>query len=221
MKLLYFLRKITPNFIQNIIKYIYMKWNISWNMCKIAPLEYLINKQVKIGKYIKVWKQDYHIEAWVEIWDYTWLNSRIQFYSSKESKVIIWKFCSIWYWVAFIANMRHNYDCLTTSVWDLRPNDFKDPWKTIILGNDVRVGRNAIIMKWVNIWTWAVIWAWSVVTKDIPPYAIAVWNPAKVIKYRFDEKTIKKLLESERRNRDIEKIKKNYNLEFIKDKTKN
>ena len=71
-------------------------------------------------------------------------------------------------------------------------------------------------MKWVTIWTWAVVWAWAVVTKDIPPYAIAVWNPAKVIKYRFSEETIEKLLKSEWRNRDIEKIKKNYNLEFIR-----
>ena len=80
----------------------------------------------------------------------------------------------------------------------------------------MRIWKNAIILKWVCIWTWAIIWAWSIVSKDIPPYAIAVWNPAKVIKYRFDDKTIKKLLESERWNRDVEKIKKNYNLEFIR-----
>jgi serine acetyltransferase len=54
-----------------------------------------------------------------------------------------------------------------------------------------------------------------VVTKDIPPYAIVCGNPARIIKYRFNKDIIKKLLESEWRNRDIEKIKENYNLEFI------
>jgi serine acetyltransferase len=57
------------------------------------------------------------------------------------------------------------------------------------------------------------------VTKDVPPYAIVVRNPAKVIKYRFDDITIKKLLTSEWRNRDKEKIKQNYNLEFIQTTT--
>lgn len=192
-----------------------MRWNISWNMSKVVFFTNLKNWQTKIWKNVKIWVQDYPIVEWVEIWDYTWLNSRNQFYASKDSKVIIWKFCSIWYWASFISNMHHDYNRLSTSTWDLRPKDYKEPWKTIIIGNDVRIWRNAIIMKWVTIGTWAVIWAWSVVTKDIPPYAIAVWNPANIIKYRFDENTIKKLLKSERWNWDIEKIKKNYNLEFI------
>ena len=87
--------------------------------------------------------------------------------------------------------------------------------QNLYIWNDVWIGKNAMIIKWVTIWTWAVIWAWAIVTKDIPPYAIAVGNPAKVKKYRFDAETIQKLLESERWNRDIEKIKKNYNLKFI------
>ena len=85
----------------------------------------------------------------------------------------------------------------------------------MLIWHDVRIWRNAIIVKWIKIWTWAVIWAGSVVTKDIPPYAIVWWNPAKIIKYRFDNNTIKVLLDSERRNRDLKKIKDNYNLDFI------
>jgi serine acetyltransferase len=57
------------------------------------------------------------------------------------------------------------------------------------------------------------------VTKDIPPYAIAVGNPAKVIKYRFSPEIIEKLLASEWRNRDKEKIMQNYNLECIQTAT--
>lgn len=187
-----------------------MKWNISRNMCKLVELTHLKNWSIKIWKNVTVWIWDNPIYPWTEIWDYTLLNNRNQIYSSEENKVIIWKFCSIAYWVSFIANVFHDYNYLTTRMVK------KSVWKTIKIGNDVWIWRNAIIMKWVNIWTWAVIGAWAVVTKDIPPYAIAVWNPAKVIKYRFNEKTIKKLLESKRWEWDINKIKDNYNLDFIR-----
>ena len=64
----------------------------------------------------------------------------------------------------------------------------------IIVDDDVRIWTWAKIMSWVHIWQWAVIAAGSIVTKDIPPYAIAWWVPAKVIKYRFTDEKIKKLL---------------------------
>lgn len=75
------------------------------------------------------------------------------------------------------------------------------------IGNDVWIGHNAVIMGGVKVGDGAVIGSSSVVTKDIPPYAIAVGNPAKVIKYRFDEKTIKKLLKISWWNWDSKKIK--------------
>lgn len=59
------------------------------------------------------------------------------------------------------------------------------------IANDVWIGSNAIILKGVSINEGAVIGAGSVVTKDIPAYAIAVGNPCKVIKYRFDEEQLK------------------------------
>lgn len=67
--------------------------------------------------------------------------------------------------------------------------------KKTILGNDVWIGANVTVMDGVKIGNGAVIGAGAVVTKDIPPYAVAVGVPAKVIKYRFDENTISKLLE--------------------------
>ena len=155
------------------------------------------------------------INQWFEVGDYTWFAWKNILYSSNDIKVKIWKYCSIANWVAFIAATDHNYKALTTSQKNIVVQKRETIWKNINIGNDVRIWKNAIILKWVNIGTWAVIWAGAIVTKDIPPYAIAVWNPAKVIKYRFNEKTIKILLESERRNWDPNKIKNNYNLEFI------
>lgn len=65
------------------------------------------------------------------------------------------------------------------------------------IGNDVWIGSYVTILGGVQIGTGAVIGAGSVVTKDIPPYAIAVGNPAKVIRYRFNQEKINKLLQSE------------------------
>lgn len=65
------------------------------------------------------------------------------------------------------------------------------------IGNDVFIGANVTILDGVTVADGAVIGAGAVVTKDIPPYAVAVGVPAKVVKYRFDEDTIKALLEKQ------------------------
>ena len=211
---------ILPNFFRTIIKCCYVllyKKNIPFRLCKNISLWGLMDWSVRIWKNIACWSKSLEriILGWVEIWDYASLGNYISFYSSKKYFVKIWKFCSIASWVSFISWMGHNYNKITTYKAKLKLNDFQDIWKPIIIWNDVRIWKNAIILKWVTVGTWAVIWAWSVVTKDIPPYAIVCGNPARIIKYRFDKDIIKKLLESEWRNRDIEKIKENYNLEFI------
>ncbi len=207
-----------PNSLQTFIKFFFVKMsyyrNFSYWMCKIITFQSLIEQNIKIWKWVTCpWYIDMPIVWFVEIWDYTQLSVWNMFYSSKEYKITIWKFCSIGNGASFIASMNHNMNYLTTSTkikWN-----FENVWWDIIIGNDVWIWKNAIILKGVTIWTWAIIWAWSIVTKDVPPYAIAVWNPAKVIKYRFNKKTIDKLLESEWWLWDIDKIKKNYNLEFI------
>ncbi len=67
----------------------------------------------------------------------------------------------------------------------------------LLIGHDVWIGYGALILPSVkNIGTGAVIGAGAIVTKDIPPYAIAVGNPARIIKYRFPEKDRKHLLSS-------------------------
>ena len=70
-----------------------------------------------------------------------------------------------------------------------------DERKPIKIGNDVFIGANVIILDGVTIGDGAVIGAGAVVSKDIPPYAIAVGCPIQIKKYRFKEETIKKLLQ--------------------------
>lgn len=66
---------------------------------------------------------------------------------------------------------------------------------SVVIGNDVWIGARATILEGVTIGDGAVIAAGAIVTKDVPPYSIVGGVPAKIIKYRFDEETIKKLLE--------------------------
>ena len=67
-------------------------------------------------------------------------------------------------------------------------------YKQINIGNDVWIGQRAIILDGVTIGDGAIIGAGAIVTKNIPPYAVAVGSPAKVVKYRFSEEIIKDLL---------------------------
>ena len=69
-----------------------------------------------------------------------------------------------------------------------------------IIGNDVFIGANVTVLDGVKISDGAVIGAGAVVVDDIPPYAVAVGVPAKVVKYRFDEETIKALFKKQRWN---------------------
>ncbi|WP_224972674.1 CatB-related O-acetyltransferase [Acinetobacter oleivorans] len=68
--------------------------------------------------------------------------------------------------------------------------------KVLDIGHDVWIGARALLKPTITIGNGAVIAANSVVTKDVPPYAIVGGNPAKIIKFRFDEDTIDRLLES-------------------------
>lgn len=67
------------------------------------------------------------------------------------------------------------------------------PYK-VVIGNDVWIGSYVRIMEGVTIHDGAVVAAGAIITKDVPPYAIVGGVPTKIIKYRFDEETIKKLL---------------------------
>lgn len=93
--------------------------------------------------------------------------------------------------------------------------------KPINIGNDVWIGDGVFVKNGITIGDGAIIGARSVVTKDIPPYAIAVGSPAKVIKYRFDKEIIDKLQKLKWWDLDDEVIKQipydniNYAIEFL------
>lgn len=70
-----------------------------------------------------------------------------------------------------------------------------DEYRKVVIGNDVWIGVNALIIGGVTIGDGAVVAAGAIVTKDVPPYAVVGGVPAKLIKYKFPNETIDKLLE--------------------------
>lgn len=105
-------------------------------------------------------------------------------------------FCSIARYLTFEINENHDYLNITTAQCDL----IKYPEKriktkgSVLIQNDVWIGQSSTVLGGVTIHNGAVVGSNSVVTKDVPPYSIVGGNPAHIIKYRFDEETIKKLL---------------------------
>ncbi len=75
-----------------------------------------------------------------------------------------------------------------------------------IIGNDVWIGENAILINGVKIGNGAIVGAGAVVTKDVPDYAVVVGVPAHIVKYRFDDETINKLNKIKWWNWSVDKI---------------
>jgi chloramphenicol O-acetyltransferase type B len=119
----------------------------------------------------------------------------------KETTLRIGAFCSISTEVHIFLGGDHRIDWVTTFpfsvLWE-KGKHFSGYPKTkgdVIIGNDVWVGYQAVIMSGVCIGDGAVVGAYAVVTKDVPPYGVVAGNPARLVKKRFDEETIRRLLQ--------------------------
>ena len=109
----------------------------------------------------------------------------------------IGNFVSIAEGVKFILGGNHCLDSFSTYPFRVMfLGHEKEAWSKgpIVIEDDVWIGMDAIILSGVTIHQGAVIGAGSVVAADIPPYAIAVGNPAHIAKYRFSKDIIEQLL---------------------------
>lgn len=130
-------------------------------------------------------------------------------------KLIIGKFCMIASGVTFIMNgANHLTDAISTYPFAIFGGDWARamdgktyPTKgDTIIGNDVWIGYNATIMPGVQVGDGAIIASNSTVVRDVAPYTIVGGNPAKLIRQRFTEEEIARLLELQWWNWDVEQI---------------
>lgn len=152
----------------------------------------------------------------IEVGDYTiyndFVNDPSQFernnvlyhYPVNHERLRIGKFCSIACGAKFLFNCaNHSLRSLSTYTfplfydeWELDKADVASAWDNkgdIVIGNDVWIGFEAVIMAGVHIGNEAIIGARAVVTKDVAPYTIVGGVPARAIRKRFDDATISRL----------------------------
>lgn len=138
-------------------------------------------------------------------------------YDFSKVKLVIGKFCAIAAEAKFIMTGDHKLDCISTYPFPIFQHgwenayDIKDlPVKgDIIIGNDVWLGYDSLVKNGVAIGDGAIVAARAVVVKDVPPYAIVAGNPAKVVKMRFSDSDIARLLAIAWWDWNIDKINRN------------
>lgn len=163
-----------------------------------------------------VYLQNVVNNANIEVGDYTMYNDYVRdprdfqknnvlyHYPVNGDKLKIGKFCSIACGAKFIfTSANHKMASLSTypfpiffAEWGLDAKNIRDAWDNkgdIVVGSDVWIGYEAVILSGVHIGDGAIIGARAVVTKDVAPYTIVGGVPAKPIRRRFDDETIEKL----------------------------
>ena len=150
----------------------------------------------------------------IKVGDYTYGRLNVAMWNAPNESLSIGRYCSIATTARFICGGGHEISVLSTYPFCQKFLGEGDAVNNgpIILDDDVWVGDSAIIMSGVHIGQGAVIGAGAIVTHDIPAYAVAVGTPARVVKYRFDEKIIAKLMQVDYAKLNPEKIKENISL---------
>lgn len=146
-------------------------------------------------------------------------NNVLYHYPVNHEQLVIGKFCSIACGAKFLFNSaNHALGSLSTYTfpiffeeWGLPVEDIPRAWDNkgdIVIGNDVWIGYEAVVMAGVTIGDGAIIGTRAVVTKDVPPYTIVGGVPAKPIRKRFDDETVKQLLALKWWDWPVEKIRR-------------
>lgn len=136
---------------------------------------------------------------------------------TKIQNTDIGSYCSI-SWDITIGAVSHPISAVSTHAFTYRKqfgicdSDYHINHKRVVIGNDVWIGCNVVVMPGIKIGTGAVIGAGSIVTKDVKPYEIVAGNPATHIKYRFKQEIIERLLNTEWWNLSDKVIKDNIHL---------
>ena len=149
-------------------------------------------------------------------------NNVLYQYPVNRDRLVIGKFCSIACGAKFLLNSaNHTLRSLSTypfpifyEAWGLEPARVAEAWDNkgdIVIGNDVWIGYEAVILAGVTVGDGAVIGTRAVVAKDVPPYTIVGGVPAKAIRKRFPDETIARLLDLQWWDWPRDKIARNIN----------
>jgi acetyltransferase-like isoleucine patch superfamily enzyme len=152
-----------------------------------------------LGKYTVLFRNVYLMNS--SLGDYSYVQSNSSIYNTD-----VGNFCSIGSSVSIGLGDHPTHMVSTSPVFYdkaqplpkfyLGDGTFFNNDKRTSIGADVWVGHGVLIKAGLSIGVGCIVGAGSVVTKDLPPYSISVGNPCKIIKFRFDEKKIKELLET-------------------------
>ena len=153
---------------------------------KLFGTKYPLNATNKIAKTSWI-NKDVTLHSNITIGEYTHLNQGDYIFSDVE----IGNYCSIAVNV-IIGGDEHSINTLSQFPF----KNITEENKKTTIESDVWIGAGAIIKRGVKIGTGAVVGAGSIVTKDVPPFAIVVGVPAKIIRYRFPEELHQKILDS-------------------------
>jgi len=129
-----------------------------------------------------------------------------------KGNLVVGNYCALGQDIKFVlSNHTYEYPSLQYSFYIKFFNEF--PYKkkegSIVIGSDVWIGDNAILLPNITVGNGAIIGAGAIVTKDVPDFAIVGGNPAKILKYRYTDSQIKNINESSWWNWSDEEIVKN------------
>ena len=180
----------------------------------IKKILFYFKKKKKTESVQYFYTKDIFREKKYFIGEYTYGHPKILF-ENNDSNLIIGKFCSIADNVTIFLGGNHRTDWITTYPFNILNDDFPKAKKIsghpsskgdVVIGNDVWIGRNVIILSGIKIGDGAVIAAGSVVTKHVGCYEIWGGNPARLLKKRFKDDEINNLLKLKWWDWKIEKI---------------
>jgi acetyltransferase-like isoleucine patch superfamily enzyme/glycosyltransferase involved in cell wall biosynthesis len=133
----------------------------------------------------------------VRVGNYSYGPIQVLSWGNQKEKLEIGHFVSISGGVTFILGGNHPYQGVMTFPVKVKFLGFKKEAETkgaIVIKDDVWIGFGASVLSGVTVGQGAIIAAHAVVAKDVPPYSIVAGNPARIVKFRFDDATIQKLL---------------------------
>ena len=166
---------------------------------KAWPHTYFLKNVVKRTGFIVGDYTYYHDERYPKDFDKVLAPYLLE---SSKVKLIIGKFGQIAQGTQFITSgANHQMDGFSTYPFSAFPGDWSDSYKAnipdegdTVIGDDVWFGHEVIVMPGVTVGTGAIVGARAVVTKDVPPYAVVAGNPARIIRMRFEQTIINRLI---------------------------